>query len=324
MGVFFALLMPLFGSSLDGRADSKVTVEKFGDVFEFKINGGLVTMYHTQRSYAKPFLWPLNAPGGIPVSRDWPMKSAAPGDSTDHPHQRSAWFGHGDVIPDNVTLASKSPGVNGVDFWSEGLNHGTIECSSVDESDFGKGILRSRNVWKSAEGRPILSELREIKLVPLDWAYLIVVRTTLSSTSGVTFGDTKEGAFAVRVSDRLRLVRNPTSTIVNSAGLRGDKECWGRKADWCDYSGEIDGKLCGIAIFDDPKNRSRACWHVRDYGLLSANPFGRAASGFPAQKDSPERPLHLKPNEELKLRYGILLHAGDAKIKDVYRRFLAD
>jgi Methane oxygenase PmoA len=324
MGALFALLVGLSGFTPDEPPAPKVTIEKLGEVFEFKVNGELVTKYHTRKSNSKPYLWPLNAPGGVALSRDWPMKPAAVGDSTDHPHQRSAWFGHGDVIPDNITLTSKSPGVQGVDFWHEGLNHGTIECTSVDESDSGKGILRSRNTWKTAEGRPIIDELREIKLVPLDRAYLIVIRITLKSSSGVTFGDTKEGTFAVRVGDRLRIVGNPKGAIINSSGLRGDKDCWGRKADWCDCTGEIDGKPCGIALFDDPKNRSRACWHVRDYGLLSANPFGRAGSGFPAQKDTPEPLVHLKPGEELKLRYAILLHTGEANIKNNYRRFLAD
>lgn len=324
MDALFALLVGLAGFTHDESTAPRVTIEKFGDVFEFKVNGELITKYHTRKSYSKPFLWPLNAPGGIALSRDWPMKPAAAGESTDHPHHRSAWFGHGDVIPDNIALTGKAPGVQGVDFWNEGLNHGTIECSSVDESDTGKGILHSRNAWKTADGRPILDELREIKLVPLDGACLVVIRTTLKSPGGVTFGDTKEGAFAVRVNDQLRAVGNSKSSIINASGNRGEKECWGRKADWCDYSGEIGGKPCGLTVFDSPKNRCRACWHVREYGLLSANPFGRARSGFPAQKDTPEAIVHLKPGEELKLQYGILLHVGETNIKDHYRKFLAD
>lgn len=320
MGVMFALAMSL-GLGAD-PTPPKISVEKIGDVFEFKVNGELVTKYHTRKNNSKPYFWPMNAPGGIAVTRDWPMQPD--GDSKDHPHQRSCWFGYGDVVPEDQTLASRTPGVKGVDFWSEGLNHGKIECHSADDPDSAKGFVRTRNSWKTAEGRPILEETREIKLTPLDGAYLIAVRITLKSPGTVTFADTKEGAFAARVSDKLRIANNPKSVIMNSAGLRGDKECWGQKADWCDYSGEIDGKQVGITIFDDPKNRSRACWHVRAYGLLAANPFGRTASGFPPQKDSPEQPLRLQPQEELKLRYGVLLHTGDAKIKDCYRKFLSE
>jgi hypothetical protein len=323
MVMTFAWLLAMGGLAAD-PAPPKVSIEKSGDVYEFKVNGELVTKYHTRKSYAKPYLWPLNAPGGMPLSRDWPMKPAGAGESFDHPHQKSAWFGYGDVLPEDIVLSSKTPGVKGVDFWTEGLNHGKIECISVDITDAAKGILRSRNSWKTSEGRPILDEVREIKLVPLDRAYLIVIRSTLTSAGAVTFADTKEGAFGIRVSDRLSVKNNPKSVIMISTGQRGEKDCWGHKADWCDYSGEIEGKAYGITLFDDSRNRYRACWHVRGYGLLAANPFGRTESGFPAQKDSPEPPARMKAGEELRLRYGILLHGGDANIKEHYREFLAE
>jgi hypothetical protein len=323
MAATFAWLLTLSALGADPNPP-KVTIEKLGDVFEFKTNGELVTKYHTQKSCSKPYLWPLLAPGGIALSRDWPMQPAKAGESTDHPHQRSAWFGYGDVFPEDVALTSKTPGVKGVDFWSEGLNHGKIKCISVEESELAKSLLRTHNSWQTADGQPLLDETREIRLVPLDGAHLIIVCIVLTSSGNVTFADTKEGALGVRVSDRLCLSKNAKSVILNSSGQRGDKECWGRKADWCDYSGAIDGKQCGITIFDDPKNRSRACWHVRAYGLLAANPFGRKEAGFPAHKDLPDPPVRLKPGEELRLRYGILLHTGTVDIKDHYRKFAAD
>ena len=51
---------------------------------------------------------------------------------------------------------------------------------------------------------------------------------------------------------------------------------WGKIADWNDYSGEVNGKPVGIAIFADPKNKYLSAWHTRAYGLMAANPFGRA------------------------------------------------
>src|SRR2546421_13105415 len=64
----------------------------------FRIGDELVTRYHVGPDVAKPYLWPLNAPGGIPVTRAWPMDKAG-AVSTDHVHQKSSWFCHGDVIP---------------------------------------------------------------------------------------------------------------------------------------------------------------------------------------------------------------------------------
>ncbi len=66
--------------------------------------------------------------------------------------------------------------------------------------------------------------------------------------------------------------------ITNSNGGRGEKECWGQRADWCDYSGEVDGAPYGITIFNRPQNYGGAPrWHVRDYGLFATNPFSVAA-----------------------------------------------
>ena len=49
------------------------------------------------------------------------------------------------------------------------------------------------------------------------------------------------------------------------------------------YETAVEGKngwVCWVgrgwmAMFDHPANRPRARWHVRDYGLFSANPFGQ-------------------------------------------------
>ena len=65
-------------------------------------------------------------------------------------------------------------------------------------------------------------------------------------------------------------------------------------------------------MLDDPKNPYPACWHVRGYGLMAANPFGRQKSGFPAMKGRTDL-VKLPKGEHLKLRYGLLLHAGDAR-----------
>ena len=68
----------------------------------------------------------------------------------------------------------------------------------------------------------------------------------------------------------------------------------------------------GVAIFDDPNNPYPACWHARDYGLMAANPFGRdQGSKFPAVKGNNDR-VHLAKGEHLHLRYGLLVHTGDA------------
>ena len=88
-------------------------------------------------------------------------------------------------------------------------------------------------------------------------------------------------------------------------------------------AGMIEGKMVGLAILDHPSNRYRACWHCRAYGLMAANPFGRGRSGFPAMKGRTDL-VKLAKGEHLRLRYGLLIHPGDAKegkVAEYFQRF---
>ena len=127
----------------------------------------------------------------------------------------------------------------------------------------------------------------------------------------ITFGDTKEGAFGVRVAHSMREDRGK-GHITNAEGSVGEKQCWGRISAWCDYSGPVEGETAGIALLASSDNPLPSCWHSRGYGLMAANPFGRAKSGFPAMKGKMDR-VRLAKGEHLKLRYGIFVHLGDVK-----------
>src|SRR5689334_2249189 len=86
---------------LAGTADEPVYHSKSeGGTIELSIGAEVVTRYHIGSDVAKPYFWPLNAPGQIPVTRGWPMVKGQPKESNDHVHQKSAWFCHGDVIPE--------------------------------------------------------------------------------------------------------------------------------------------------------------------------------------------------------------------------------
>ncbi|GIW82050.1 MAG: hypothetical protein KatS3mg105_3857 [Gemmatales bacterium] len=291
----------------------QVSIEVKKESVDFLIDGKLAARYNKGPNVAKPYFWPVYAPNGEPITRGWPMIQPEDGGSTDHIHQKSLWFCHGEVIY----------GGKKVDFWSEHKGHGKIVCTKVAEpvSDKNHAYVATQNEWRTSDGKKILDETRTIHLFAFGKHRLLVFDIDLYANDGdITFGDTKEGSFGVRVNDRIREVKG--GKIENALGKTTAKACWGRKADWCDYSGRLGDDTVGVAIFDHPKNPARACFHVRNYGLMAANPFGRKA--FPdTNKDTK---LVMLPNgKHLRFRYGVLIHPGDAKegkVAAFYKKFL--
>jgi hypothetical protein len=317
-----------------------VTMKATRGHVDLLVDGKLVTRYHVGPEYTKPIFWPVHAPNGATLTRSWPMTKAA-GESTDHIHQKSAWFCHGDVIPEGLTLKDKVKGVEGVDFWSEAKGHGNIVCTKVEAPKSSKdhAWLVTHNEWRAADGTKIMDEERVIHFYDFGKARLVVLDIDLgASVCPITFGDTKEGSMGIRINDQIRsdigaTYKDPYGTPVkvlgrgtlqNAEGKVGEKDCWGRRSAWTDYSGPIDGKIAGLAILDDPRNAYASYWHIRGYGLDAANPFGRQHAAFPDARDVKSL-VRLARGEHLKLRYGLVLHDGDAVAGDVagiYKRFV--
>ena len=324
------LILPAFADGAE-REERGLTKPP-GGLINILDGNQVAAIYRCGPEVAKPYFWPLNARGDIPLTRAWPMEKAPRGGSTDHPHQKSAWFCHGDVIPEGVKLNQHIKGVAGVDFWSETKGHGRIVCKGerVSERDggvkekTGYATVTTENEWQTTDGTKLLDEIRVIQAYVLGKSRLLVLSIDLhASVCPITFGDTKEGSFGVRVNDVIR-EQGGKGKIENADGKVTEKNCWGRISDWCDYSGPIDGKTVGIAILADPKNPYPTCWHVRGYGLMAANPFGRDKSGFPAMKGKTDL-VKLAKGEHLKLRYGLLIHPGDAKegkVAEHYQKFV--
>jgi hypothetical protein len=340
-GFLLTLTVAFFVGVPRGKAAEadRVVIKATDENIEFFAGKQLVTRYHKESSVAKPYFWPLNVAAGdklIPVTRAWPMEKGLPGESNDHVHQKSAWFCHGDVIPEGLELKSteKVKGVAGVDFWSETPGHGVIACTGVDEPKFdgNHGQVKTRNEWRTAEGTRLLDETRIIHFYNLGNVWLFVVETDLNaSVCPITFGDTKEGSIGIRINDAITEEKvvdkkkvKGEGKIENAEGKIGEKDCWGFPSAWCDYSGPIDGQTVGLALFTDPSNPLVSCWHSRGYGLMAANPFGRDKAGFPAMKGKTDL-VRLAKGEHLKMRFGLLLHTGDAregKVGEYYERFV--
>lgn len=278
-------------------------------------------------SWSRPIFYPLHSPGGAVLTRSWPIVDGVPGEAKDHPWQKSAWFVHGDVIAEGRKLKTPRKGVDGTDFWADGLNGcGKIVCTKVEvkKATGNHLVIVTKNEWIDADGEKVLDETRTIHVHQLEGAWLIVVHSDLfASTSTIVFGDTKEGSFGIRINESIT-GKTGKGKIQNADGKIGEKACWGHPSAWCDYSGPIAGKEAGLAVLTDPKNPYPSCWHVREYGLMAANPFGRTKSGFPSMKGRTDV-VRLEKGKHLEFRFGLLLHDGDAvsgRVADHYRTFV--
>jgi len=274
-----------------------VTVSEIDGKVVVKTGDQLLTEYHYQ-NVPRPFLYPLYGPGELPLTRNWPMKDTGD-EEKDHPHHKSFWFTHGDV--------------NGIDFWADGKNKGAIKhVQFLALSSGNEGVIQSSNHWIAPSGEIVCTDQRILRFKVTNSNRTIDYTITIYAPNGpVTFGDTKEGSMGLRLAETMRLKgKVGHGHIINSAGDRDDNT-WGKRAEWCDYFGPVKDKVMGVAIFDHPSNpRHPTWWHVRDYGLFAANPFG--IHDF-EKKPARTGDLLIPAGEKITFRYRFLLHTGDEK-----------
>lgn len=278
-----------------------------GEKVDVAIAGKPFTSYLYAAQWVRPVLLPIVGPHGDPITRQFPVVDVS-GERRDHKHHKSFWVAWGRV--------------NGVDHWSEEPGHGRQVHRAFTRIESGPvfGRLVARNDWLTPAGVKQLEEERTITFYNLpDSGRLIDLSVTFFATEGpVEFGDTKEGGIAsIRVASSMDA--DKAGTIVNAYGGTNEAETWGKRAHWCDYSGPVNGRTVGIAIFDTPGNfRYPTYWHVRNYGLMTANPFG--LSHF--LKDRARDGSHTIARDSVfPFNYRLYFHAGDTRDADVAGKF---
>ena len=316
---YFFLACGLAGLFIPDRvraADSAagVQLKQLDDRVRVEIGGQLFTEYFF-KDVPRPYCYPVLGPNEVPMTRNFPMKSTE-GEDHDHKHHRSLWFAYGEI--------------NGVDFWSEDKAFGKTvhEKFTAVKGGLKSGVLQSQNKWVAADGKVVCTDDRTLRFYNSLNPRMLDFEITIHASNGdVTFGDTKEGMMSVRIAESMRLSHGKKpgeGHIVNSEGVT-DGQTWGKRAAWVDYYGPVNGQTVGIAMFDHPGNlRHPTWWHVRDYGLFGANPFGL----HDFEKKPPGAGNHLlKSGESLTFRYRLLFHEGDekgAKIAQRYREYSAE
>lgn len=285
------------------RGEGKVVVKIDGQPFaEYLATSG-------QKPPLGPIVWPIIGPTGKPMTRAYPMAEGA-NERKDHPHHRSLWFNHGNV--------------NGLSFWHKD----TIQHRQFLKVEGGRqAIIVTVNDWLAPDGKKVCEDQRTLTFHTDGRNRMIDFDITVKATDGpVTFGDTKEGTFGVRVAETMKVPETTKADakaggrIVNSNG-QVDKDAWGKRASWVDYQGPVDGRTVGIAILNHPSSfRYPTYWHVRTYGLFAANPFG--LHNFEPSK-SADGAYTIPPGQSITLRYRVLLHEGDEKAGGVAQAFAA-
>jgi hypothetical protein len=311
---FFLVCATLCGGLLSnvGAAEG-VQITETADKLRVEVHGELFTEY-CFRGAPHVYFYPLIGPGGVHLTRHYPMKKDSEGEDHDHPHHRSLWYSHGDV--------------NGVDFWAESAKAGKIVHDRFLEVKSGadSGVIRSANRWVAPDGKVVCTSEQTLRVYARPrherlFDFEIMLK---AGDQAVGLGDTKEGTMAVRLAETMRLKPNkfnvgkPTGRIVQSTGVR-DGQTWGKRAAWCDYYGPVEGKTLGLAIFDHPRNpKHPTWWHVRDYGLFAANPFG--VHDF-EKKPAGAGNVTIQPGQSLTWRYRFYIHEGDEQQAKVAERY---
>lgn len=295
------------------KGKGKVEIKELPGKLRIEINGELFSEYVFENT-SRPYLYPIIGPGRAQMTRNWPMKEA-PNEEKDHPHHKSFWYGHGLV--------------NGHDFWAEAKESGkTVHEKFLEVKSGDVGVIKSANKLVAKDGTVVATDERMIKIHNVQDAALFDFEVTVKASHGdLVFGDTKEGTMALRLNERMRLTQPKKEKgeghIVNSEGVH-DGDTWGKRAKWVDYYGPVDGKTVGVAIFDHPTNpRHPTWWHVRDYGLFAANPFG--IHDF-EKKEKGAGNLTVKSGDSITFKYRFYIHAGDekqAKVAEQYEQYTA-
>jgi hypothetical protein len=313
------------------RADDKQKVDVM-------IGGKLFTSFQYPSNMEKPYLFPVYAPNGSVITRGFPLEPRK-GERVDHPHHIGIWFNHGNV--------------NGLDFWNNSSaipanrkdSYGHIVVKQIVSAKSGKKAeLEVVSNWDDNKGNTLLVENTKYIFSADKNSRTIDHISTLTAANGtVTITDNKEGMFAIRVDRAFEMPSNEsliftddkgnpttvkatdntgvTGMYISSSGLKGD-QVWSSRNDWVLLSGNKDGILTTMGVFDHPKNLGYpAHSHARGYGLFSTNNLG--AQSY--VKDHEKIVVTLQKGESITLRHRFYVTSGaeltTEKANQIFKEF---
>ncbi len=316
-----------------GATPAPVEFVKGENKIDVLISGRLFTSYVYGDDLTKPVLVPVRTPSGIEVNRRHPLVKTQ-GASSDHEHHVGIFFAVDQV--------------NDVNYWKNTSVPPQIRHVEITQmaGDDGRATLSTLAHWTDDKRQVVLEEKRSMTFLAggheNEYAIDFSIDLTAKNTQ-VVFEDIEEGMFAIRVSDYLRetdasatlkegqpLPKESlagTGRYFSSNGDETAKNIWGKRARWVALQGVREGKVVGVAILNHPESINYPTyWHVRNYGLFSANPLGQAdfQKGQPKQyrknKIIPLR-LTLERGETAHFRFLVIVYEGIRTQQQMEERF---
>ena len=314
-------------------ASPKVKFIKGNNRIKVVIAGQPFTSYLYGSNLTKPLLVPVRTPSGIEVSRRYPLTEIE-GGSVDHEHHIGIFFAVDQV--------------NDVNFWRNTNVPPQIKHVEITEmaGGAGSGKLSAVSHWINDKRQLMLEERRTMVFLAGEHEneYAIDFRIDLTAKCPrVVFEDIEEGMFAIRVSDYLRESGpesspqpgqplpdeslSGTGRYFSSNGEVTAKNIWGKRARWVALQGVRKGKVVGVAILNHPASINYPTyWHVRNYGLFSANPLGQGdfqrqqPKKYRENKVIPLR-LTLEQGETAHFRFLVIVYEGFRANEQIEERF---
>ena len=298
----------------------QVTADEAHQRVDITIDGKPFASYVWPSGQKKPVLFPLIAPGGIDVTRGYPL-APRPGERVDHPHHAGVWFNYGDV--------------NGFDFWnnSDAIKPadrgkmGTIHQQRIVSTKSGpdSGELVVESVWTTGSNQDIIEQRTRYVFSRRQGERMIDQITTLHALDRVVFNDDKEGLLGIRVARWLESAEEKGGTFTDASGRptevqtsnqpgttgvyltsegKQGEQAWGTRGRWCALTGKTGDQVVTIAILDHPGNANYPTyWHARGYGLFAANPLGQHIF----DPKAPALNFTIEKNQDATFTYRILL-----------------
>jgi len=277
---------------------AKIIAVKVGSKINVTINDKYFTSYIFSEDEKYPFFFPVNGP--VSGSSVTSMRNS------EYPHHSSLFFGC-DLV-------------NGGNYWQEGLDRGRIISVNAEIVKQGNDtvIITDECIWSRPGAISPVKDRRKIIITsPSATISQIDIEIMMEMLIDVTIKKTNHSLFSARMAADLSVTNG--GTVVNAEGLKSEKDTFGKRSPWMDFSGRRGDGIEGLAIFQHPSNTwYPSPWFTRDYGFMSPTPMYWPENGTETK---------MIKGTVINLKYRVLVHSGDynqARINEAFNRYITE